>query len=301
MHDRCTAWTSRRPSTGSASYIGLERVHPILVLFPATADVASFEQQLDAHRRPCGDASSRVVSCRQEEEFLLKYSGRGRVQRSEARLSKVAKGLEGSYRDEWQAKTREWANVLAQGRLPLAPIWSRKTGITSRTSPRAIATCWRRTALSMPRDENPGGPLNNVEFENCRQAAKKNIDPPAAWKYGDLLGVLTTDGTMRPRVPRCFFALLQELRTQSAVTKLANSFFFAVPDSEMKAAQQLEQILEVLIGIGLVRKKNDLYKAVDRTMLESPTPVGFDLARRTSARTRSRRSTTSSPRRPASS
>ena len=56
-------------------------------------------------------------------------------------------------------------------------------------------------------DENSGGPLNNVEFENCRQAAKKNIDTPAAWKYGDLLGLLTTDGTTRPRVPRCFFAV----------------------------------------------------------------------------------------------
>ena len=108
-----------------------------------------------------------------------------------------------------------------------------------------------------------------MEFENCRQAAKKNVDAPAAWKYGDLLGVLTTDGSLLPKVPRCFFALLQELKTQSAVSKLANSFFFAVPDSEMKAPQQLEQILEVLIGIGLVRKKNDLYKAVDRTMLES--------------------------------
>ena len=36
------------------------------------------------------------------------------------------------------------------------------------------------------------------------------------------------------------------------MTKLTNNFFFAVPESEMKASQQLEQILEVLIGIGLV-------------------------------------------------
>lgn len=53
------------------------------------------------------------------------------------------------------------------------------------------------------------------------------------------------------------------------MTKLTNNFFFAVPESEMKASQQLEQILEVLIGIGLVRKTGDLYKAVDRTLLEA--------------------------------
>jgi hypothetical protein len=56
----------------------------------------------------------RLVS--QEEEFLLKYSGRGIGYNAlEARLSKVAKGLEGSYRDEWQSKTREWANFLRKG------------------------------------------------------------------------------------------------------------------------------------------------------------------------------------------
>jgi len=251
------------------AYIGLERVHPILVLFPATADVASFEQQLDASPalRRCV-ITRRLVS--QEEDFLLKYSGRGTAYNQlEARLSKVAKGLEGSYRDEWQARTREWANLLRKTGYLLAPIWSRKTGISTVDFAKGYRYMLAKDCSLDAADANAAGPLNNVEFENFRQAAKKNIDPPAAWKYGDLLSVLTTDGTMRPRVPRCFFALLQELRTQSAVNKLANSFFFAVPDSEMKAPQQLDQILEVLIGIGLVRTKNDLYKAVDRTLLES--------------------------------
>jgi len=248
--------------------IGLERVHPILVLFPATADVVSFEQQLDTlpALRRCV-ITRRLVS--QEEEFLLKYSGRGIAYNPlEARLSKVAKGLEGSYRDEWQSKTREWANLLRKGGYLIAPIWTRKMGSIADFAKGYRYMLAKGCSLDAT-DENSGGPLNNVEFENCRQAAKKNIDTPAAWKHGDLLGLLTTDGTMRPRVPRCFFALLQELRTQSAVTKLTNNFFFAVPDSEMKASQQLEQILEVLIGIGLLRKKGDLYKAVDRTLLEA--------------------------------
>ena len=251
------------------AYIGLERVHPILVLFPAGADVASFEQQLDASPalRRCV-LTRRLVS--QEEEFLLKYSGRGSAYNAhEARLSKVAKGLEGSYRDEWQAKSREWANGLRKTGYLLAPIWSRKTGNNTADFAKGYRYMLAKDCSLDAAVNTVGGPLNNVEFENCRQAAKKNIDAPAAWKYGDLLGVLTTDGSLLPKVPRCFFALLQELKTQSAVSKLANSFFFAVPDSEMKAPQQLEQILEVLIGIGLVCKKNDLYKAVDRTMLES--------------------------------
>ncbi|MBN3840987.1 hypothetical protein [Burkholderia sp. Ac-20349] len=252
------------------AYIGLEHVHPIVVLFPATAEVASFEQQLDASPvlRRCV-LTRRMVS--QEEEFLLNYSGRGSAYNPhEARLSKVAKGLEGSYRDEWQGKTRDWANGLRKMGYLLAPIWSRKAVNNTADFAKGYRYMLAKDCSLDAAIDTAGGPLNNVEFESCRQAAKKNIDAPATWKYGDLLGVLTTDGSLRPKVPRCFFALLQELRTQSAVSKLANTFFFAVPDTEMKAPQQLEQILEVLIGVGLVRKRNDLYKAVDKTMLESP-------------------------------
>lgn len=250
------------------AYIGLERLHPILVLFPASADVALFEQQLDSSPalRRCV-LTKRLVS--QEEEFLLKYSGRGTAYNSqEARLSKVAKGLEGSYRDEWQSKSREWANGLRRTGYLLAPIWSGKPGINAADFAKGYRYMLAKDCSLDAAVDTVGGPLNNVEFENCRQAAKKNIEVPTAWKYGDLLEVLATDGSLLPKVPRCFFAILQELKTQSAVSKLANSFFFAVPDSGMKAPQQLEQILEVLIGIGLVRKKNDLYQAIDRAMLE---------------------------------
>ena len=46
---------------------------------------------------------------------LIVGTGRGSAYNAhEARLSKVAKGLEGSYRDEWQAKSREWAAVEAK-------------------------------------------------------------------------------------------------------------------------------------------------------------------------------------------
>ena len=250
------------------AFIGIERVHPILVLCPATVDVASLERQLLAfpalHR--C-ILMRRLVS--QEEEFLLKYSGRDSVYNPiKARLSNVANGLEGSYRVEWQAKGREWANELYNSGFLLAPIWSRRTGSNIADFAKGYRYMLARNDSLDAAADTVGGPLNNVEFENCRQAAKKNINPPAAWKYGDLLGVLTTDGSFMPRIPRCFFALLQELKTQSAVNKLASGFFFTVPDTEMKATQQLEQILEVLIGVGLVRKKAGLYTAVNNEMLE---------------------------------
>jgi hypothetical protein len=251
------------------AYLGIERVHPILVLFPASADVASFEQQLDGSPtlRRCVLAR-RLVS--QEEEFLLKCSGRGAAYNPlEARLSKVAKGLEGSYRDDWQGKTRDWADGLRKSGYLLVPIWSRKSGNNTADFAKGYRYMLAQDCSLDAAVDTAGGPLNNVEFETCRQAAKRNIDPPATWKYGDLLGVLTTDGSLRPKVPRCFFALLQELKTQSAAGKLANRFFFAVPDGEMKAQQQLEQILEVLIGIGLVREKAGLYRSVDRPMLEA--------------------------------
>ena len=241
------------------AFIGIERVHPILVLFPATVDVTSFEQQLDAspvlHRCVL---TRRLVS--QEEEFLLKYSGRGSVYDSlDARLSKVAKGLEGSYRDEWQAKSREWANELRKTGYLLSPIWSRKTGTNIADFAKGYRYMLARNCSLDAAADTVGGPLNNVEFENCRQAAKKNINAPTAWKYGDLLGVLTADGSFAPRAPRCFFALLQELKTHSAVSKLANRFFFTVPDSEMKAPQQIDQILEVLMGVDLELTSSTTY------------------------------------------
>ena len=250
------------------AFIGIERVHPILVLFPATVDVTSFEQQLAASRvlHRCV-LTRRLVT--QEEEFLLKYSGRGSVYDPlDARLSNVAKGLEGSYRDEWQAKSREWANELRKTGYLLSPIWSRKTGVNIADFAKGYRYMLARNCSLDAAADTVGGPLNNVEFENCRQAAKRNINTPTAWRYGDLLGVLTADGSFAPRAPRCFFALLQELKTHSAVSKLANRFFFTVPDSEMKAPQQIDQILEVLIGLGLVRKKSDLYQTVDKAMLE---------------------------------
>jgi hypothetical protein len=33
-----------------STYLGTERVHPIIVLFPASADYAAFEEQLDKYR-----------------------------------------------------------------------------------------------------------------------------------------------------------------------------------------------------------------------------------------------------------
>ena len=155
------------------AYIGLERVHPILVLFPASADVASFEQQLDASPalRRCV-LTRRLVS--QEEEFLLKYSGRGSAYNAhEARLSKVAKGLEGSYRDEWQAKSREWANGLRKTGYLLAPIWSRKTGNNTADFAKGYRYMLAKDCSLDAAVDTAGGPLNNVEFENCRQAGEE--------------------------------------------------------------------------------------------------------------------------------
>lgn len=250
------------------SFIGLEPVHPILVLFPASADVAAFEELVGAMPalKRCV-ITRRLVS--QEEEFYLKYSSLGSAVERTARLSNYGYGLKGSYIKAWDDLTRSWANDVRRSGYLVTPVWSRARN----TFAADFAKGYRHMlALNCSLDashKDHGGPLDDVEFENSRQGAKKNVDPPAAWKYGDLLGVLTTDGTNLPRVPRCFFALLQELRTQSSVAKLAKRFYFAVPDTEMKAAQQLEQILELLVGVGVVQKVGDLYRAVDSNILEA--------------------------------
>jgi len=251
------------------SLIGVERVHPLLILFPATIDVAAFDaalESLPALKRSV--ISRRLVS--QEEDFLLKYSGRGTAFDPQiARLSKTANGLLKTYQDDWQSRTREWANALRKSGYLLAPVWSNAKTVNAADFAKGYRhMLGSRCSLDAVHADH-GGPLNDVEFENCRQAAKRNLDPPAAWKHGDLLGVLATDGSNTPTVPSCFLAILRELKTQSAVATLSKKFFFAVPDGAMKATQQLEQILDLLVGIGVAKKNGDLYRAMEQNVLDS--------------------------------
>lgn len=250
-----------------STYLGTERVHPIIVLFPASADYAAFEEQLDKYPilKRCVLTSRLVV---QEEDFLIKYSARSSVfEPQEARLSKVANGLLKSYQDEWVSKARNWSNKIRQDGYLIAPIWSKAKGIPVADFARGYRYMLATKNSLDAAHENHGGPLSDVEFENCKQAAKKNTNPPTAWSYGDLLEILTTDHN--PRVPRCFFSILRELKTQTAANKLAKNFFFIVPETEFKSVQQMEQILELLIGLGVVRQTSgELFRAVDQNQLE---------------------------------
>jgi hypothetical protein len=251
------------------SMVGVERVHPLLVLFPATVDVAAFDTALESLptlRRSV--ISRRLVS--QEEDFLLKYSGRGNAFDPQiARLSKTANGLLKTYQDDWQARTREWANTLRKSGYLLAPVWSTaKTAYAADFAKGYRFMLGNKCSLDALHADH-GGPLNVVEFENCRQGAKKNLTLPAAWQHGDLLGVLATDGSNAATVPTCFLTVLRELKTQSAVATLAKKFFFGVPDGAMKAPQQLEQILDLLVGIGVAKKNGDLYRAIEQNVLDS--------------------------------
>jgi len=243
-------------------------VQPILVLFPASVDSTAFEQQLESLPvlRRC-TITHRLTGL--AERFLLRYSGRGdRYNAHEARLSEVSRRFEGSCREEWQLMTRGLANQLRDEGYLITPIWDRKVSAVDDFAKGYRYMLANDCSLDAT-NENSGGPLRSVEFENCRLAIKKNTHPPKSWNHGPLLDLITTDGTHRPRVPRCFVALLRELRGQSNVKKLADRFFFLVPEDEMNTIKQLETILEVLIGIGLVRKKGDLYKTVDPHTLQA--------------------------------
>ena len=253
-----------------SSYLGGERVHPIIVLFPASADYVAFEEQLERYPllKRCVLISRLVV---QEEDFLMKYSARDSIfDPQEARLSKVANGLLKSYQDDWIAKARSWSTKIRQKGYLIAPLWSRSKGIQVGDFTKGYRYMLAQNCSLDATHQDHGGPLNGVEFENCKQAAKKNATPPTAWNYGDLLEVLTTDGSNQPRTPRCFFAIIRELKTQTSAKKLANNFFFIVPETEFKAVRQIEQILELLIGLGVIRQSGgELFRAVDQNQLES--------------------------------
>lgn len=250
------------------SYVALEHVHPIIVLFPATADLTAFQERLESFPTLNRCIISRRLVI-QEEEFLIKYSGRDiAFDPRKARLTTVANGFLTTYRDDWQAKTREWANHLRKSGYLIAPVWNNARGINIADFAKGYRYMLANDTSLDATPQDLCGPLNTIEFDNCRHAAKKNIEPPVSWKYGDLLGILTTDDSFRPRVPRCFFALLQELKTQTSASKLAKNFFFLVPEAELKTVKQLEQILEILIGLGVVRKTSGLYRVVDQNLLE---------------------------------
>jgi len=250
-----------------SSYLGTERVHPIIILFPASADYAAFEEQLNKYPilKRCVLTSRLVV---QEEDFLIKYSARDIVfEPQEARLSKVANGLLKSYQDEWISRARAWANKIRQEGYLIAPIWSKAKGIPVADFAKGYRYMLATNNSLDGAHENHGGPLSDVEFENCKQAAKKNTNPPTAWNYGDLLEILTTDHY--PKVPRCFFSILRELKTQTAAKKLAKTFFFIVPETQFKSVQQMGQILELMIGLGVIRQTSgELFRAIDQNQLE---------------------------------
>ena len=162
----------------------------------------------------------------------------------------------------------EWANGLRKTGYLLAPIWSRKTGNNTADFAKGYRYMLAKTARSMLRQSTrPADARNNVEFENCRQAAKKNIDAPAAWKACRTSSALGRPMNLLPSSGAS--SRSSRSSRQSAVKQVANSFFFAVPTADEGVAAATEQILEVLIGIGLIRKKSDLYKSIDGTMLES--------------------------------
>ena len=247
--------------------LGAAAVHPILVLLSPGAEPAALDHLLDSL-----PALKRCVIVRrlinQEEDFLLKYSGRGAEggYPREWPLGRTTNGHLKTYQDDWADQARRWKDDLNKSGFLLAPLWSKSIHIPSfaRGYRFMLGTNCSMDAL----DENAGGPLGTVEFESFKQAAKKNVETPAGWTYGELLLVLKPDYSGAV-VPPCFVAILQQLKTPSSPAKLSKQFFFQVPAVGMRQPAQVDQLLEMLIGIGLVIRNGDLYQAVDQTLLET--------------------------------
>jgi hypothetical protein len=253
-------------ATKLLAFLGTEAVHPILVIFPPSGDLSGFE-----HAIAKSEMLKRCVITKRmntfEEEFLAKYSARNTLfDPDRERLSQRTDGLLGNMRSDWRGLSREWSKRLEANGYLLAPIWSKdqKGGLSD------FYRAYRyMLANDCSIDALPPEEFDDVARDNVKTACKRNFDAPKGWQWGDLLQILEPEEPYRPYVPLCFITLLRELQTQASTSNVVKRFFFGVPDDGLKSTKQVEQILELLMGIGLVVQPGDNWRAVNRDFVSA--------------------------------
>jgi len=243
--------------------VGQKGVHPIIVLLPAGLAIDDWTAvRVPTRVRLC--AIPRPLT-RVEEDFLIKHSGRGTVFQSQDILSAKTHSTRGTMVEDWQRGTQAWRDEVEESGYLLRPLWysKRVSGADFARGYRAmLVNGWNIDHLAP--DVNPG--FDDKTHDNVKKACQYNADPGPGQE--PLLEVISRSEPYEPVIPPAFGALLHELASQATIGVLVRRFFFAVSEKKVKAAKQLEQILELLRALGLVTIHKSAYRAVDAQTLK---------------------------------
>jgi len=247
-----------------------EAMRPILVLFGPSSDLEGFQNEIE--RKPL---LSRCVILRKittfEEEFLLKYSGKGSVFNPNAEpLSQGTLAIRESLRQDLQSQFIIWKQELETVGMILRPIWAKSTNIAKEDFFIGYRYLLSKDGsiddLDPATCQMPG--WGDFNLENFRNAAKKNVNPGHASPV-ELLPVLEECEPYRPTVPAALFRVLLELHTQASEDNLVRRFFFANRENEVPG-KQTTQVLEFLEALGVVfRPGAAQYMAVNKNHFDT--------------------------------
>lgn len=249
---------------------------PILVLFGPSSDFDGFQREIE--RTPLlKDCVILRKITNFEEEFLLKYSGKGSVFNTEQQpLSQTTLATRENLRQDLQSQFKNWKHALDLAGRVLRPIWAKSTNVAKED----FFTGYRYMLVkdSSIDDLDPSIcqiiSWNNVKLDNFRNAAKRNISPGQA-STAELLPILE-DEPYRPTIPPALLQVLHELHTPASEDALAKRFFFANREKEV-AGKQTTPILELLESLGMVYRPGGVnsaqFMAVNKNYLETQRTV----------------------------
>jgi len=249
---------------------------PILVLFGPGSDFDGFQREIE--RTPLLKSCvilRKITSF--EEEFLLKYSGKGSVFNTDQQpLSQTTLATRENLRQNLQSQFKTWKIGLDQVGRVLRPVWAKVTGIAKDD----FFAGYRYLLVKNGSIDNldpstcqlPG--WNNNKFDNFRNAAKRNVSPGQA-STAELLPILEEE-PYRPIIPPALMQVLHELHTPVSEDALAKRFFFANREKEV-AGRQTTSILELLESLSMVYRpggtNSPQYMAVNKNYLETQRTV----------------------------
>lgn len=253
-----------------------ETAQPILVLFGPSSDMDGFQREIErmALLKKCV-ILRKITSF--EEEFLLKYSGKGTEFFPDQKpLSDNTFATRENLRQDLRSQFNTWRQTLDQNGFILGPIWSKSINIPKEDFFQGYRYLIAKNGTNDDLDPNtcnlPG--WNALKWDNFKSAAKKNVTPGQGSTV-ELLPILSEDEPYRPTIPNALFQFLHELHSQASEDALKKRFFYA--NREKEAALPINQIIELFESLGLVYRPAGVnsaqFMAINKEQVENQLTV----------------------------